>query len=60
VPYLQQWGVFGDVPLPLDFDADKKADFSVWRPPNGTWFITPSSTGVPYLQQWGLAKDIPN
>jgi hypothetical protein len=43
-----------------DFDADGKADISVFRPSTGQWFIIPSSNpGNSIIQSWGLAGDIP-
>ena len=40
-----QWGNVTDVPMPGDYDGDGKADFAIWRPLNGTWFIFKSTNG---------------
>jgi hypothetical protein len=42
-----------------DYDNDGKADFAVWRPRDGVWYMIDSSTGKSRTQQWGEAGDIP-
>jgi len=48
-------GSVGDVPLLGDFDGDGRADISVWRPTDGTFYWLTSSSGFTAvrLKQWG-------
>ena len=57
---LGLYGVGAVIIKHTDFDGDGKADFAVWRPSSGTWFIIPSSLpNAPYSRQWGLPGDVP-
>jgi hypothetical protein len=40
-----------------DYDGDSRADLSVFRPANGTWYIQPSLSNSFYGVQFGLATD---
>lgn len=40
-----------------DFENDRKADFSIWRPSSGVWSILPSSGGNQNHIQWGANGD---
>jgi hypothetical protein len=43
-----------------DGDSDGKADFSIWRPVNGVWYLLHSSSPGTYTStQWGLSTDVP-
>ncbi|MCB0324511.1 MAG: hypothetical protein KDD69_13105 [Bdellovibrionales bacterium] len=59
----KQWGLFGDTPLPGDFDGDGASDLAVWRNADGTWYICGSEQDFDCTQgsatQFGLPGDIP-
>ncbi len=44
---------------PADFDGDFKTDLSIYRPSEGTWYVSNSSNGSFRAQQFGTLEDIP-
>ena len=43
---------------PFDYDGDRKADISVFRPSSGLWFIQNSNNGSVLINQFGIATDL--
>ena len=41
----------------FDFDADRNADISIFRPTDNTWWILKSTDGTQRVRQWGATGD---
>ncbi len=51
-----QGGSNANIRTRFDFDGDRRADISVFRPSDSTWYLNQSTNGFS-ATQWGLATD---
>ncbi|MBA2736774.1 MAG: copper oxidase, partial [Pyrinomonadaceae bacterium] len=51
-----RFGLDGDIPVPADYDGDRKADIAVFR--NGIWYMQKSTDGFAVVN-FGLPGDKP-
>ena len=55
-----QWGTYGDVPVPADYQGDKgRAQMAVFRPWEGRWYIRNKTGTYTRTVAWGTDGDIP-
>lgn len=50
-------GIDGDVPVPADYDGDRKTDIGTFRPSSSLWFLRPSGGGPDILVTFGIHTD---
>src|SRR5579875_2803620 len=43
----------------VDYDGNLRADFALWRPSTGTWYIRGAVPQVQYVLPWGQSNDVP-
>lgn len=58
-PTPTSWGIHGDIPVPGDYDGDRRADLAIWRPVEGTWYLLLNNGTSPFIQLWGILGDKP-
>ncbi|MBV9301459.1 MAG: VCBS repeat-containing protein [Acidobacteriaceae bacterium] len=65
-PFGQPWGASGDIPVTGHYSGSTSsttglplADYAIWRPADGTWYVLPNNSTTPITWQWGASGDIP-
>ena len=49
-----QWGVAGDIPVPADYDGDRRTDVAIYRPSTGQWFVYIASEDGSVVDMYGV------
>ena len=50
------FGAPGDLPVPADYNGDGRADYDIWRPSTGVWYIrSGAAPGVSLTPAVGVA-----
>jgi hypothetical protein len=55
-----QFGEASDLLIPADYDGDGKADITVYRPNNNTWYRLNSTNGAFNARTFGQSGDMPS
>jgi hypothetical protein len=53
------WLVYASLAQQVDYFAEGKADFTVWRPSTGIWYIVDNSGSNGLSLNWGVSTDTP-
>jgi hypothetical protein len=57
--FEMDWGFATDKPVPGDYDGDGRTDIAVWRPSNGSWWMSLTTTNSVSAYVYGLPTDTP-
>ena len=58
-PFEMPFGLATDKPVPGDYDGDGRSDIAVWRPSDGSWWMSLTSTSSILVFVYGLPTDTP-
>ncbi len=61
--FASEWGLSGDLFVPVDFDGDNESDIAVWRPGAATvaaFYILQSNTNTVRIVPFGQTNDDPS
>jgi len=54
------YGAAGDVPMPMDYNGDGRAELCVFRPSEGRWHCREVDGAGKYSMPYGMYTDLPS